>query len=52
MDADTLTALQASIAHWEENSLAESPVQELTSADACALCELFMDNDCSGCPVR
>lgn len=51
MDARTLTALKASIKHWEENVAAEHPASVTLGIIACALCAEFRRNDCNGCPV-
>ena len=56
MNKKTLTALRASIKHWEENVAAEEPKDASTRGEDCALCEMFFDQapevpDCAGCPV-
>src|SRR5512143_419753 len=54
MDAKTLDALKASIAHWQEN-LAKAKAGERfeTGPSECALCHLFFFYDaCCGCPVE
>lgn len=53
MDERTLTALKASIKHWEENVAAEAPDDAKTGPDHCALCSQFYwdGNRCAGCPV-
>lgn len=51
MDANTLTALQASIAKWERNAEAKTPSQYLVDWRDCPLCLLFFHDDCKGCPV-
>jgi hypothetical protein len=51
MDARTLTALKASIKHWEENVAAETPDEASTRAIDCALCNEFDWDACVGCPV-
>lgn len=53
MNAETLTALQESIAHWE--SVASGNHEDI-GPRRCALCEMFaigkhIDNICVGCPV-
>ena len=48
MDAKTLKALKASIAHWEE--VEEGPWQQVGPKE-CALCDLFYGSKCEGCPV-
>ena len=52
MDDKTLTALTQSIEKWERNAVAETPGEFTTGNDACALCGLFWDRECNGCPVR
>lgn len=47
----TKEALEASIRHWEENVAAETPYDASTSGRECALCGLYYDRDCKGCPV-
>lgn len=49
MTPEALTALTASIEHWKKN-LAD-PENARTGVTECALCALFFDNRCSGCPV-
>lgn len=44
-------ALQASISHWEKNMQAMEPQKANTSRGGCALCGLFWEDDCKGCPV-
>jgi hypothetical protein len=53
MDDRTLTALQASIKHWEDNVAAEAVDDASTRPGSCALCrEFYYDgNACFGCPV-
>lgn len=51
MDQRTLTALNESISHWEQNLAAETPYQASTSVEACSLCRLFYKLGCVGCPV-
>lgn len=58
MNKETLRALKASIAHWEENLKASTPETANTSMEGCALCGLFVSDsesrapqDCEGCPV-
>ena len=49
MDAKILTALEASIKHWEENA---ADVEKATpGSHDCALCGLFYRLGCKGCPV-
>lgn len=55
MDARTLEALQASIAKWERNAVAETPQAAKIYADSCALCQMYCLSidiaSCNGCPV-
>ena len=51
MEADTLTALKQSIEKWERNAVAETPEGFSTGPTGCALCGLFWDDHCTGCPV-
>ena len=58
MDDRTLTALRASIVHWEENIAAETPSSAGTLSDDCPLCAAFGkikgewgSGRCGGCPV-
>lgn len=67
MNPTTLSALQASIQHWEHMAkhgygishrahrslpLPDQEVQsDVPSSNACALCSLFLKRDCDGCPV-
>ena len=51
MTDKTLAALDASIAHWDDNAKAETPADASTGADACALCRDFVLKTCDGCPV-
>lgn len=50
MNAATLDALRASIAHWER--LAGGARNETIGPQGCALCRLFYYERCDGCPVR
>lgn len=52
MDDKTLTALQQSIEKWERNAVAETPDDYTTGVKDCALCQVFMQGGCLGCPVR
>lgn len=51
MTPEAAAALEASIAHWEANAVAETPEEASVSGRDCALCGLFVPNDCEGCPV-
>lgn len=48
MNKRTLEALKISIGTWERR--AAGAKIEVAPAN-CALCDLFYDNDCTGCPV-
>jgi hypothetical protein len=48
MDNQTLAALKGSIRKWE-NIVAGTGVDK--GVFNCPLCELFWDDDCTGCPV-
>lgn len=57
MDPKTLTALKASIKHWEENWAAETPDDASVEGKDCALCDAFFEPEafggpCPNCPVR
>lgn len=57
MEPKTLEALNASIAKWERNAVAETPEAALVLGDSCPLCHLFCPDDresdgCDGCPVK
>ena len=58
MDADTLTALRASIAKWRANVTADRPQRVLIHASDCPLCKIYLRGDlrppgyCTACPVR
>lgn len=47
----TTAALLASIAHWREVCLADSPYDVNIGVLHCALCSMFYDKGCYGCPV-
>lgn len=52
MDQRTADALDASIAHWEQNVAARTPSGVSTGSKDCALCNTFMNGrSCPGCPV-
>ena len=50
--ADTLRALDESIAHWERLAFGPRRPGESIEAGECALCALFFAEVCYGCPVR
>lgn len=52
MDKRTAEALEASIKHWQENVAAETPDNASIDADDCALCKIFFEGDCQGCPIQ
>lgn len=45
-------ALEQSIKHWENNCSAKFPHQVNIGPDACALCVLYIKNNCRSCPVQ
>ena len=50
MKTKTVNAIKKSIKHWEEN--ASFPFEEASiSVNSCALCDLFFDDHCEGCPI-
>lgn len=51
MKRKTLKALKASIEHWEVNTKVKEVDEINTTWRACALCQLFFQNGCVGCPV-
>lgn len=53
MNQRTLTALRASIEHWERNAAATDPRKVRMGTQACALCAEFYDQSdmCKGCPI-
>lgn len=51
MDDRTKVALEESIAHWRKNAAAVNPEDVKMGASSCALCDLFYDKSCEGCPV-
>lgn len=52
MDERTLTALKASIRHWEANVRAKTRMDASIGETGCALCVEFIKGNCSGCPVK
>lgn len=51
MNADTLRALKCSIAHWSRLASGKRRRRESTGPSNCALCAMFIENACEGCPV-
>ena len=51
MNKTTLTALNGSIEHWKRLATGKRQPHEDLGADHCALCVLYMNNGCQGCPV-
>lgn len=47
----TVTALKASIAHWERLATGTNAPGEGVLADDCALCHEFLSGGCKDCPV-
>jgi len=52
MNARTLKALKASIAHWKRHAEGKARANEGPNGRDCALCALFSSPSCTGCPVR
>lgn len=45
-------ALMMSISHWQENLCkTKNKILPNLQADDCALCLLYDENDCKGCPI-
>lgn len=44
-------ALKASIQHWEAYANGNGATEGYPDAGSCALCGLFMQDNCKGCPV-
>ncbi len=51
MEAKTLTALKASIEHWRRMETGTTANDEEPYGQDCALCQLFVELNCEGCPV-
>jgi hypothetical protein len=55
MNAETLKALKASIAHWQRFAAGKQREGESIFSDDCELCDLFFQSSrlwkCQGCPV-
>lgn len=47
-----MEALEKSIQHWKKNVEAEDPHDVSVSAGDCALCRIFLRENCNGCPVK
>ena len=52
MNEKTAAALEKSIAKWERNTEIESLAHAKTGWKDCDLCQLFLNADCEGCPVK
>lgn len=52
MTPETAQALEASIKHWRDNVEAKTPGQASCEELDCALCGLFFERNCKGCPVN
>ncbi len=52
MDKQTTDALHKSIAHWKENEAITDIKGARISPSDCALCKLFFNDHCRGCPVN
>jgi len=48
----TQQALNDSIAHWERMANGTYSPDESIYGKDCALCSLFLKNNCDGCPVK
>jgi hypothetical protein len=48
---ETSEALNKSIIHWRENLSARASFEADISSHSCALCKLFIYDNCLGCPV-
>lgn len=46
-----IEALRASIAKWRTNALVRHPRDAQIGSSTCALCTLYLNNHCIGCPV-
>lgn len=44
-------ALMASIEKWERNAQAKTYDDVMIGPNHCALCRIYLDNDCTGCPI-
>ncbi len=51
MDKKILQALNKSIAKWERNATTYDLWEVTLGILECALCQLFWDRNCKGCPV-
>ena len=51
MNAKTLKALKASIAHWKRLADGKQRTGEGIGDKYCALCALYLAGDCKGCPI-
>lgn len=52
MNAKTLKALKASIAHWTRLATGKKRPSEAPNRHGCALCLFFRDDGCVECPVQ
>ena len=52
MNAKTRKALKESIAHWKRHATGKSYMDERVHSEDCALCALFLESRCDGCPVK
>jgi glutathione S-transferase len=52
MDEKARNALELSIAHWERMATGKFLGNEKPGAADCALCVLYYDNGCDGCPIK
>ena len=51
MSKKALTALHGSIKHWERLSSGNRDVDEVPDSEFCPLCAIYLDDDCTRCPV-
>ena len=51
MNTKTLKALKQSIAHWKRLATGKREDYEDIGIHDCALCQIFFEDGCDGCPV-
>lgn len=52
LNKKTIAAIYASIKHWEDVYAQDDPALVRIGHDECALCTLFWDDICEGCPIK
>ncbi len=52
MKPEVAAALEASIKHWEENTQVTDLADARLGTNHCALCKMFYNQGCRGCPVK